>query len=73
MVESGTGSAGRGVTTRRRPVRGLVGGLVFGVGLDLMLIVLGLAGFSTTVPFVVIVVVCVAIGVALGVIRHALW
>jgi high-affinity Fe2+/Pb2+ permease len=57
------------MTTRprtRHPVRGLAAGLVFGLGLVLLLIVLGVAAFTSITPFVVIVAAAAVAGLAFG-------
>lgn len=53
-------------STSRRPLRGLLGGLLFGLGLIMLLVLLGAAVFTSWWPFAVILGVCFLVGGLLG-------
>ncbi|HLX89390.1 MAG TPA: hypothetical protein VKR22_13160 [Acidimicrobiales bacterium] len=50
----------------RRPIRGLLGGLLLGLGLIILLILVGAAAFTSWAPFAGILGACIAVGGVLG-------
>ncbi len=54
---------------KRHAIRGLVSGLVFGLGLILLLITLGFAAFTSIVPFVLILAASTVAGLGVGLYR----
>jgi hypothetical protein len=48
---------------KAHPVRGLLGGIPLGLGVIVLLVLFGAAAFSSWVPFLLIVLGCMAVGV----------
>jgi hypothetical protein len=48
------------------PIRGLFGGLLLGLGVLILLVLFGAAAFTSWVPFLVILLACIAVGVLLS-------
>jgi len=54
-------------TTRKlHPIRGLFGGLLLGIGVLILLVLFGAAAFTSWVPFLLILLGCIAVGVLLS-------
>lgn len=51
---------------KRHPVRGIFGGVLLGLGALMLLVLLGAAAFTSWVPFLLIFLACVAVGVLLS-------
>jgi O-antigen ligase len=55
-------------TTRKpHPIRGLFGGLLLGIGVLILLVLFGAAAFTSWVPFLLILLGCIAVGVLLSI------
>lgn len=54
------------VTRKRRPVRGALSGLVMGLGVLVLLFIYSAAGFASIVPFMLILIACVVVGLLVG-------
>ena len=53
-------------TRKPHPIRGLFGGLLLGLGVLILLVLLGAGAFTSWVPFLVILLACIAVGVLLS-------
>jgi hypothetical protein len=53
-------------TRKPHPVRGVIGGLLLGLGVLMLLILFGAAAFTSWVPFLLILLACIAVGVLLS-------
>ncbi len=56
---------------KRHPIRGFVGGLLFGLGAVILLALFGAAPFTAWWPFAVIVGGCAVLGVLVGLFSRA--
>jgi hypothetical protein len=61
-----TEDSGAGTTRKRRPVRGAVSGLVLGLGVLVLLFIYSAATFTSLLPFILILVAFIALGVLVG-------
>lgn len=50
-------------TRTRRPIRGALSGLVMGLGVLILLFIYSAAAFASIVPFILILLACIAVGV----------
>ena len=54
------------VERHRHPIRGAVGGLLLGLGVVILLIVYGKAPFTSGLPFLLILLAFIVLGVLIG-------
>jgi FtsH-binding integral membrane protein len=54
------------VARKRHPIRGAIAGLLLGLGVIILLIVYGKATFTSSVPFLIILLVGLVLGILVG-------
>jgi hypothetical protein len=61
-----TEDSGAAGSRKRRPIRGALSGLVLGLGVLLLMFIYSAATFTSLLPFVLIVVAFVVLGILVG-------